>query len=73
MKTILVSLVSEQTVPNVIVADHFGPDIYWFISTEKMEKENRVRCIEDALKLKGHNLMKGNVSKEIVDQNSLTN
>lgn len=72
MKTILVSLISEQTVPNVIIADHFKPDIYWFITTEKMEKEQKTWCIENVLKLKGHNLSESNVKKEIVDQDSLT-
>lgn len=40
MKKILVSLVSEQTVPNVTPILHFSPDECWFVSTEKSE-ENR--------------------------------
>jgi len=59
MKTILVSLISEQTVPNVVVADHFKPDIYWFISTEKMDQ--RRSYIENALKMRGHELNEENV------------
>ena len=70
MKTILVSLISEQTVPNVVVADHFKPDIYWFISTEKMDQ--RRSYIENALKMRGHELNEENVISEKVNQDSLT-
>lgn len=72
MKTILVSLISEMTIPNVIVADNFKPDIYWFISTKRMEEEEKTKCIENALKLRGHNLMEENVKKVVVNQDSLT-
>ncbi len=71
MKKILVSLISEQTVPNVIVAEHFMPDVYWFLSTKRMESEGKRRCVENALMLKKHNLTLGNTLIKIVDQDSL--
>lgn len=70
MTTILVSLISEQTVPNVVIANHFKPDIYWFISTKKMDHMRN--CIENALRMRRHNLDEKNIKKTIVDQNSLT-
>jgi len=71
MKKILVSLISEQTVPNVIVAEHFMPDVYWFLSTKRMEDEGKRRCIENTLILKKHNLTIENTLIKIVDQDSL--
>ncbi|MBE7444588.1 MAG: DUF1887 family protein [Planctomycetia bacterium] len=70
MKNILVSLVSEQTIPNIIVAAHYRPDDFWFVSTERMEKERRVACIENTLKLKGLLPASKNIQKVIVDQDS---
>ncbi|HHT9125975.1 MAG TPA: Card1-like endonuclease domain-containing protein [Candidatus Brocadiia bacterium] len=69
MKKILISLISEQTIPNILVTIHYKPDILWFISTERMEKERKTECIEDTLKLKG--LLPPTVEKVTVDQNSL--
>lgn len=71
MKKILVSLISEQTVPNVIVAEHFMPDVYWFLSTKRMENEGKRRYVESTLILKKHNLMLKNTLIKIVDQDSL--
>jgi hypothetical protein len=71
MKKILVSLVSEQTVPNVIVTEHFKPDIYWFISTKRMENEGKTGCIENTLRLMKHELTEKNVRTLIVNQDSL--
>lgn len=70
MKIILVSLISEQTVPNVVVSDNIQPEIHWFITTGRMENEQRSKCIENALKLKGYDLP--NVIRSIVNQDSLT-
>src|SRR4030043_1767238 len=73
MKTILVSLVSEQTVPNVLVAEHFRPiNFYWLITTSRMENEGKTRCLENALKLKGHSITEISMRKEIVNQDSLS-
>lgn len=71
MKTILVSLVSEQTIPNILVASHYKPDIFWFISTSKMEEKRLTECIENTLELKGLLSQPGNIEKVIVDQDSL--
>lgn len=72
MKRILVSLISEQTVPNVLVANHFKPDVYWFVTTKKMEKEKRTDSTIKALELRGHHLSSTNMVKFFVDQDSIT-
>lgn len=72
MKKILASLVSEQTIPNILIAAHYKPDILWFISTEKSERERRTECIENTLRLKGLLPPTQDVEKIIVDQDSLT-
>ena len=38
MKTILINLVSEQTVPNILCIDYFKPDSILFLYTEKYKK-----------------------------------
>lgn len=42
MKTLLISLVSDQTLPNVQLIKEFKKEVtdYLFISTEKMEKRD---------------------------------
>lgn len=72
MRKILVSLISEQTIPNILVAAHYSPDDYWFVSTERMENERRGECIENTLKLKKLLPVSKNIQKVIVDQDSLT-
>jgi len=52
MKKCLVSLVSEQTIPNLLLAIHFKPDYLLFITTEKMEKQNKTQAILNTLKLR---------------------
>lgn len=41
----MVSLVSEQTVPNILAIWHFQPEKLLFVSTEKMERGQKVRDI----------------------------
>lgn len=72
MKKILVSLISEQTIPNIIVAAYYKPDILWFISTERMERERKTECVENTLGLKGLLSSTKDIKKIIVDQDSLT-
>lgn len=72
MKTILVSLISDQTIPNILVAAHVKPDIYWFISTTRMEKDRKIECILNTLKLKGLLHSFDNIKKAVVDQDSLS-
>jgi len=45
----MISLVSEQTVPNLLGILHFEPEVLLFLSTERMEREGRVRAILAAL------------------------
>ena len=42
MKTILISLVSNHTIPNILAIHHFNPDELLFISTKEMEKQDKV-------------------------------
>ena len=72
MKTILVSLISEQTIPNILIGAHYKPDIFWFISTPKMEDKRMTECIENTLRLKGLLTQPDPIKKVIVDQDSLT-
>lgn len=53
MKTCLVNLVGDQTIPNIMVVCHFRPDFLLFISTEKMEKKRKSEAILETLKLRG--------------------
>ena len=72
MRKILVSLVGEQTVPNILTALHYKPDILWFITTARMVKEQRAECIENALKSRNSFSQVREIEKIIVDQDSLT-
>ncbi|HLG31337.1 MAG TPA: DUF1887 family CARF protein, partial [Candidatus Brocadiales bacterium] len=71
MKTILISLVSEQTIPNIIIAAHYKPDILWFISTERSERERRTECIENTLRLRELLPQPEDIKRVVVDQDSL--
>lgn len=50
MKTILVSLVGKQTVPNVLVAAHFRPQGLLFLTTKESEEQGRTDAILEALR-----------------------
>ena len=54
MKTCLVSLISDQTIPNILVAGHYVPDFLLFITTPSMEKKGKCSAILDVLKQRGH-------------------
>ena len=71
MKTCLVSLVGEQTIPNILVARHYKPEILWFISTEGMEKEHKTKCITNTLKISECLPSDSNVEILQVNQESL--
>lgn len=43
MKKILVSLVSDHTIPNILAVQHFKPDELVFISTSAMEEKRKTR------------------------------
>lgn len=50
MKTILVSLVSDQTIPNILAIHCFNPDALLFLTTIEMEKKKKVSAITETLK-----------------------
>lgn len=54
MKTCLVSLIGDQTIPNILVAGHYEPDFLLFITTPSMEKKGKCAAILDVLKQRGH-------------------
>ncbi|MDX9745950.1 MAG: DUF1887 family CARF protein [Syntrophales bacterium] len=51
MKEVLVSLVSDQTVPNILGIHHFHPPELLFISTEEMESKGKVDHTLNAVNL----------------------
>lgn len=53
MKTCVVSLVGAQTIPNIIIAEHFKPTFLLFISTPSMEGKGKTQAVLDTLKLRG--------------------
>jgi len=57
MKTILISLVSDQTIPNVQLINEFKKEVddYLFISTATMEKKGCRKWIENATEINGLN------------------
>jgi len=55
MKKILVSLVSDQTIPNIIAIRHFCPDELLFVSTAQMEGKGKSGSIISSLKQAGFN------------------
>lgn len=70
MKTILVSLISEQTIPNVLLIKELeGIDEHIFITTEKMENERK--CRSNWI-IKATKLAPEQVQRIVVDQDSLT-
>ncbi|MFH2096916.1 MAG: hypothetical protein ABIJ16_14495 [Bacteroidota bacterium] len=68
MNKILVSLVSDQTIQNVLFAKEIGMvEKHIIVSTESMEKLNKSQWIINALNLKSENY-----EKIIVVEDSLT-
>jgi hypothetical protein len=53
MKTCLVSLISDQTIPNILVAAQYKPDYLLFITTPSMERKRKCRAILGVLKQRG--------------------
>ena len=49
MKTILISLISDQTIPNLLAIDNFQPDELLFLTTEAMEKKQKFKAIMETL------------------------
>ncbi|OIP28714.1 MAG: hypothetical protein AUK23_12400 [Deltaproteobacteria bacterium CG2_30_43_15] len=70
MNHVYVCLVSDQTIPNIIMAIHYGPDVLWFISTEKMKENGKTECIKNTLQLKGLLPPSIDIEEVIVNQDS---
>lgn len=70
MKSILISLISDQTVPNILAIHHFRPEELLFISTNDMERKKRCEAIIKTLKALGLNY-EGRSSKILVQEDSL--
>jgi hypothetical protein len=71
MKTILVSLVSDQTIPNILAIHHFRPDELLFITTEKMEKKHKTASIMETLRQLGLDYAENFVQKMEVKEDSI--
>ena len=69
-KTLVVSLVSEQTIPNILAILHFKPDWLLFVSTEEMQKKKKVEAILNTLRQRDFSWEKDEVL--IVDQDSIS-
>ncbi|MGB5156442.1 MAG: DUF1887 family CARF protein [Desulfobacterales bacterium] len=67
MKTCLVSLVSDQTIPNILVATELKPDYLLLISTASMEKKQKSRAILDTLLSLGMDYNKNSKILNIVE------
>lgn len=70
MKKCLVSLISDQTIPNILIALHFKPDFMLFISTPAMEKKGKSGAILDTLKFRHLDFTHNSHTLE-VDENSI--
>ncbi len=71
MKTVLVSLVSDQTIPNILAIHHFSPDELLFITTEKMEKKHKTGSIVETLRQLGFAYAENSVQKLLVKEDSI--
>jgi len=71
MRRTLVSLVSDQTIPNILAVHHFRPNELLFISTEAMEKRGKVKAIDTTLRMIGFNFPDGAIRKLIIQEDSI--
>ena len=71
MKTILISLISDQTIPNLLAIDNFQPDELLFLTTEAMEKKQKFRAIMETLQLLGRAYPDCAVQKLVVQEDSI--
>ncbi len=67
MVKILVSMVSKETIPNIILIRHVKPDRLLFISTPEMQRKGKVTAILNSLKRAG--LDYGELYDEIIVEN----
>ncbi len=66
MKNVLVSLVSDQTVPNILGIHHFHPPELLFVSTEAMERRGKVDDMLNAVNLQDGMKYERNVNAHVV-------
>lgn len=71
MKTVLVSLVSDQTIPNILAIHHFRPDELLFITTETMEKKHKTGAIMETLRQLDLDYSETSVQKMVVKEDSI--
>ncbi|MDL1970753.1 MAG: DUF1887 family CARF protein [Candidatus Desulfofervidaceae bacterium] len=71
VRKMMVSLVSEQTIPNILAILHFQPDNLLFVSTEKMQQKHKVEAILQTLKMKGMDFSPDNYQTLVVNQDSI--
>jgi len=67
MKTCLVSLVSDQTIPNILVALHFRPEFLLFLTSEQMERRHKSQAILETLKLRGLDYFDAHHKIEVIE------
>jgi len=70
MRTVLVSLVSDQTIPNILAIKHSRPDELLFLTTEKMEKKGKIEAIINTLEKLGLDYH-GKYRQKVVMEDSL--
>lgn len=70
MKTCLVSLISDQTIPNILVAASIRPDYLLFISTAAMEKKHKIDNILESLSMLGFDFQQKS-DRIIIPENSI--
>ncbi len=69
-KTLLVSLISKQTIPNILAILHFKPNYLLFVSTQEMQQKKKKEAILNTLKQRGFHWERDEVL--IVDQDSIS-
>jgi hypothetical protein len=67
MKTCLVSLISDQTIPNILVALHFKPDFLLFLTSDQMERRRKSQAILETLKLRELNYSDTHHKIEVIE------
>jgi hypothetical protein len=71
LKNILVSLVSDQTIPNILAIHHFQSDGLLFITTEEMEKRGKFKAIMETVRMLGLEYPEDRVQKLVVKEDSI--
>ena len=70
-RKMMISLVSEQTIPNILAILHFKPENLLFVSTERMQQQKKVEAILRTLEIRGMNFSAENYQTLIVNQDSI--